>query len=106
MLEIIALIALTGYIGRTVEAKGHKSGMYKWMTVGLWFGGEIVGLILGVLITGGSPDGQCLMYIIALLGAAAGAITATVIANNVQPAPGFPKTPVVASPPESPQKLP
>jgi hypothetical protein len=89
MLEIIVLVALTNHIGRIVEAKGYRSGKYKWMTVGLWFGGEIVGAIMGSFMTG-SESGTCVRYIIALLGAAAGAVIANSIANNLQAMPGYP----------------
>jgi len=83
MLEIIVLIGLTSQIGKIVEAKGYKSGKYKWMTVGLWFGGELVGAIIGSLITGGDESANCLLYIIALVGAAAGAGIANSIANKL-----------------------
>src|SRR5215212_8260846 len=83
MLEILVLIGLTSRIGKIVEAKGHKSGKYKWMTVGLWFGGEIVGAIIGSLITAGDQSASCALYIIALLGAAVGAWIASSIANNL-----------------------
>jgi predicted lipid-binding transport protein (Tim44 family) len=95
MLEILALILLTGQIGKIVEAKGHKSGKYKWMTVGLWFGGEIAGLVVGLflaILLGGDESAQCIIYIVALLGAIAGAVLAYVIAKNLQPAQISPST--------------
>jgi len=91
MLEIIALVALTRHIGKMVEAKGHKPGKYKWMTVGLWIGGEIAGAIVGAIFAAASDTGECLIYIVALLGAAAGAVAAYLIAKNVAPLPGFPQ---------------
>ena len=93
MLEILALLALTKRIGNIVESKGHKATKYKWMTVGLWFGGEIVGVILGAIIAGGSDSAQCLIYVVALIGAAIGAAIAYSIANNVKPATGYPEPP-------------
>ena len=91
MLEILFLIALTNRIGKTVEAKGYKSGKYKWMTIGLWFGGEILGAIIGASLTGGDESAIGLLYIIALLGAAVGTMIAFFIATGLQPLPGFPK---------------
>jgi len=87
MLEILALVWLTNKIGKTVEAKGHKSGKYKWTAVGLWFGGEIVGVIIGSIIgaIAGGDNAQCIAYIVALLGAITGAVIANSIANNVEP---------------------
>jgi len=83
MLEILALWALTKRIGNIVEQKGHKSGWYKVLTVALWFGGEIVGAILGVIVTGTSESAQCLIYLFALGGAAAGAGVAYLIAISL-----------------------
>lgn len=85
MLEILALLVLTKRIGKIVEEKGHKSGWYKALAVGLWFGGEIVGLILGILIVGGDSSARWLPYLIALIGAAVGAGIAYAIANNLPP---------------------
>ena len=85
MLEILALWALTKRIGAIVEQKGHKSGGYKLLTVVLWFGGEILGAILGVAMASGSSSMQCTVYIVALMGAAAGAFAAYLIANNLSP---------------------
>lgn len=83
MLEILALYTLTTRIGAIVEQKGHKSGSYKLMTVALWFGGEIFGAIIGSLMAGGGESAQCVIYIVALIGAGAGAGIAFAIANNL-----------------------
>jgi hypothetical protein len=85
MLEILALLVLTKRIGKIVEEKGRKSGGYKILMVGLWFGGEIVGLILGTVIAGGDPSAKWLPYLIALLGAVIGAGIAYAIANGLSP---------------------
>lgn len=81
MLEILALISLTNKIGRIVEQKGYQSSGYKWSTVAWWFGGEILGVIIGLLITGGEQGLPA--YIIALIGAAIGASIAYSNANNL-----------------------
>lgn len=96
MLEILILVALTNRIGKIVEAKGYKSAKYKWSTVGLWFGGEIVGAFIGALLTNGDSDATCLLYIIALIGAAIGAAIANSIATKLEPLPGYPKAPELA----------
>jgi membrane protein DedA with SNARE-associated domain len=85
MLEILLLWALTKRIGNIVEQKGHKSGWYKVLTVILWFGGEVTGAIVGAMMSGTSQSTQCGVYIIALMGAAAGAGIAYLIASNVSP---------------------
>jgi hypothetical protein len=92
MLEILFLVFLTNRIGKTVETKGYKSGKYKWITIGLWFGGEIVGALIGAALTGGDESAVGLLYIIALLGAIVGAVIAFVIANSLEPQPGSPKS--------------
>lgn len=86
MLEILALLALTKRIGNIVEQKGHKSRWYKVLTVVLWFGGEIIGAILGVILTAASESAQCLIYLFALGGAVAGAGAAYLIAISLSPA--------------------
>jgi hypothetical protein len=83
MLEILLLTALTRQIGGIVEQKGYKSGSYKILTVVLWFGGEILGAIIGAIMTAGEESAQCLIYLVALVGAAAGAGIAYSIANNL-----------------------
>jgi len=90
MLEILTLWTLTKQIGKIVEQKGHGSGGYKVLTVVLWFGGEIVGAIVGAAITGGDKSAQCAVYFVALVGAAAGAGIAYLIANNLSPADASP----------------
>jgi hypothetical protein len=46
----------------------------------LWFAGELLGFIVGGLMTGG--QGGVVVYMFALVGAAAGTVTAFRIANN------------------------
>ena len=53
MLEILALVFLTRKNGIIAEKKGHKPSGYKWLTVLLWFGGEIAGGVLGAVIASG-----------------------------------------------------
>ncbi len=85
MLEIMLLIFLTRKVGGIIEGKGRKAGWFKAMTVGLWIGGEIGGAIIGGIVVAISGAGQFLIYVAALLGAAAGAGIAYLIANNVTP---------------------
>lgn len=83
MLEIIAIWQLTKNIGQIVEKKGHSSGVYKFLTVVLWFGGEIVGGAIGIWIIDGNESAQCIVYFIALLGAVIGGGISYLIANNL-----------------------
>src|SRR5262245_2158140 len=88
MLEIILLITLGKRIGNIVRPKGHKAGLYQFLLVILWFGGEILGAIFGTIIGAvvlQQNEPTLLAYLFALLGAAAGAVIAFVIAKNLPP---------------------
>lgn len=52
MLEIIALILLTRYIGKKAEKKNLKPGTWKLYTVLCWIAGEITGIIVGMILFG------------------------------------------------------
>jgi len=43
MLEFVVVWLLAGYVGGIARDRGHKPTGYKWMTVGLWVGGEVSG---------------------------------------------------------------
>lgn len=49
MLEIIALVFLTGKMGQLAEQKGQKKGRWKLYTVLAWFGAEFLGILLSIL---------------------------------------------------------
>ena len=85
MLEILALIALTRKIGEIVQAKGRKTGWYKFMTVALWIGGELLGAIIGGEIAAVTNSESYIAYLFALLGAVIGAVAAYLIARAVPP---------------------
>ncbi|MDB5355676.1 MAG: hypothetical protein JWN24_2129 [Phycisphaerales bacterium] len=98
MLEILLLWHLCKKIGVKLRAKGRSAGGYQAMLVAMWFGGEIIGAIIGVVVMGGGAGA----YLFAILGAAAGAVAAFVIVNSVapleidRPTGGFPITPLPA----------
>jgi hypothetical protein len=78
MLEILLLFKFTSYIGSVVEQKGYRAGKYKAIAVALWFGGEILGAVLGALLDLGMGT-----YLLALLFAAGGALVAHSIAKSL-----------------------
>ena len=89
MLEIIALWVLCKKIGTIVNDKGRKSGGYIALTIAFWIGGEIIGAVIGASIAYATDSGNCIVYAVALLGAAAGAGIAYAIAraaSDVSPA--------------------
>jgi hypothetical protein len=83
MLEIIALGWLTTQIGKALEGKGRAIGWYKVLGVALWFIGEIVGMLIGLILSGG--EASMLAYIFALAGAVAGGTIAYQIAKGMEP---------------------
>ncbi len=83
MLEILGLFWLTKRIGLIVEQKGHRSLWYKVMTVLLWFGGEFAGAFMGALLTQGDESALCVLYLIAIMGAVAGAGISYLIATSL-----------------------
>ncbi|MDE3091291.1 MAG: hypothetical protein KGJ80_18140, partial [Chloroflexota bacterium] len=54
MIEIIVLILLTIQLGRIAKRKGHNATPYRVLTVVLWIGGEVIGVIVGAGIVGSS----------------------------------------------------
>src|SRR5512140_3590215 len=86
MLEFLIVYFVAKKNGAIVEAKGHRGTRYKWLTAGLWFGGEIAGFIVGLAIGGRDAD-IATVYVFAILGALIGVAIAWWLASNVTPAP-------------------
>ncbi len=89
MLEIIALIFLTGQMGKMATRKGQKPGMWKLYTVLAWIGGEILGVIVAVMAFK-SQDYISLLPM-AFLGAFGGYLIVRAILSNMpdKPEEGF-----------------
>lgn len=89
MLEIIIVVLVSKKIAAMVKEKGRSAGGYVTLFVLLWFGGEIVGAIVGAMMTGGQNAGaggiDMAVYVFALVGAAVGGITGFAIASMVSP---------------------
>lgn len=83
MLELIIVFFLARKVGRIAEEKGRGVWGYRFMAVGLWFGGEILGAMVGMAI----HDDPATVYGLALIGAIVGAILSYVIVRNIAPAP-------------------
>lgn len=81
MIEILVLYFLTKHLGKVAEAKGYNPKKYKILTIVLWFGMEIIGGVIGMLIT----EEEVALYVFALVGAAIGAIISNVIVKNLKP---------------------
>jgi hypothetical protein len=92
MLEIVLIVVISKKIAAMLKEKGRSSAGYIVLFVLLWFGGEIVGAIVGTFVTmagmapGGMNDGfNFVAYIFALFGAAIGGTVGYLIANAVPP---------------------
>jgi hypothetical protein len=102
MLEILILWQLCKNIGVKLRAKGRSPGGYQFMLVAMWFGGEIIGGILGVVMSG---EAGAVAYLVAILGAIAGVVAAFVIVRSVapinidHPTGGFPIAPLPTTDP-------
>ncbi len=89
MIEIAVIYWLAHRVGQIVKAKGRKPGWYQVMAVALWVVGEFLGGFLGeiimMIVNGGETPSRWLIYLFALMGAAAGATAAHLIAQGVSP---------------------
>jgi hypothetical protein len=72
MLEIIGILLFTNRVGTIAKRKGVDGCLYQFLVVALWIVGEIIGIIIGVIITEGEESGICISYIFALVGAIIG----------------------------------
>jgi hypothetical protein len=89
MLEIFLIIAVSKKISAMMTQKGRNPTGYVILFIALWFGGEIVGGILGAIVTilmdrrAMEGDGlMCGAYVLALIGAAIGGTIGYVIASS------------------------
>jgi hypothetical protein len=83
MIEFVVVYLLARRNGRLVEAKGHSGTSYRWGTVGLWFGFEIVGFIVGSALMRPARDEITGVYLLfGLGGAAIGAAISYLWANS------------------------
>jgi uncharacterized membrane protein YeaQ/YmgE (transglycosylase-associated protein family) len=88
LLEILAIIYLCKLNRRIAEKKGHKSGRYKFFTVLLWIGGEILGVVLALsLASEGDDTGP--VYLFSLVGALIGAGVSRLIVSNLPSVPAL-----------------
>ena len=86
MLEIIILFVMCKNMGQIVRRKGRRPLGFQLLLIGMWFGGEIVGGLLGTIATA-MIDGQYegvgpLAYLAALVCAGLGAWLAFRIARS------------------------
>jgi hypothetical protein len=90
MLEGAILYILCKRLGNIVLQKGHRQGWYQFLLVVFWFSGEIMGAIAGGALSaithpGLEEEPLGMIYLMALLGAALGAVSAFAIAWALRP---------------------
>ncbi len=83
MCEILFLYFLGKKIYETAENKGRPGILFVLLLIGLWFGGEIFGAVVGTILVKGNQESLGPVYVCALFGAAAGAILSFVIAGII-----------------------
>ncbi|MDR0593249.1 MAG: hypothetical protein LBG60_08365, partial [Bifidobacteriaceae bacterium] len=92
MLEIIAIMLLSNANSRAAKARGRSGGGAVGYTLGLWFGLEILGALIGAAAV--SSQGPVLVYVFALIFALIGGGASWAIAHagpaRVQPPWGAP----------------
>jgi hypothetical protein len=80
MLEIFLIIAISKKIAAMLKEKGRSAAGYVILFVVMWFGGEIVGAVIGAIVTiAADPNPNAMnagfpwmAYVMALVGAAIG----------------------------------
>ena len=77
MIEILFLMYFSGKIAGIVKPKGYSPGIYQFLTYVFWFGGELLGAMVGASVTKGFS-----VYGFALAGAVIGAIAIYAIASG------------------------
>ena len=85
MIEIICVIWLLNQNGKIAIARGQNPSKYRVITLGLWFGLEVLGTIAGTLIAlTFAPNSKPLMiaYAFGITGALLGALLSRVIVNR------------------------
>lgn len=87
MLELLALYYLSKKNKANALARGRKPGFFVAMTFILWFGMELLGLVLGAY-----AGGQIGAYVMALIFAVAGGAISYVMAKNCKPSVYVPPT--------------
>ncbi len=99
MLEFVIVYLLAKKIGGIVEDKGRKGTSYKWLTAGLWFGGEILGFMIGFSVIGAN-ESLLAAYPFGLVGAIGGVAIAWMLASQVPVNPIRLWNPTHLTPPE------
>lgn len=80
MLELILVIILARKNGRSAKEKGYKGGWFIFLTIVLWFTGELIGALIAII----SSEEMLMIYGKALLGGILGGAATVVIINSLR----------------------
>src|SRR5437762_13228259 len=83
MLEILVVVILCRRLGEKARQKGRSAGWFMFMLVGMWIFGELLGAVVGILLSDGQVTATA--YLAALIGAALGAVGAFLTAGALAP---------------------
>jgi hypothetical protein len=81
VVELIVIIGLARSIVSRCKAKGRSAAGWVVLYFVLWLGGEIIGGVIGLLLSGGKIDSGA--AVCGLVGAAVGILIAFIIVNNL-----------------------
>ena len=87
MLEILLLYFLGQNISAKARDRGRSGPLFVVLLIAFWLIGEVMGAVVGTLLSAGAEEpNMLLVYGGALAGAAAGAVLAFVIVGSLAPA--------------------
>jgi hypothetical protein len=78
VLEIIAVVWLVRKNSKIAKDKGHSGFLYGLITVGLWVGFELLGIIVGFMVAAGIG-----VYFLAIIAAVLGGYISNVVAKGL-----------------------
>ena len=80
MLEIIGIYFASKNIAEIAQSKGYSAGLYRFLTFLCWFGGELLGAVLGIILFG---EESLIIYLVALGGAIGAFLLLKQYVNNL-----------------------
>lgn len=83
MLEYVFAFLLAWRNGRKAQEKGHGQIKYRWITLGLWLSGEIVGVLVGVIIAGRQRDPLGTILLCGIAGVVVAALVSVYIVSGL-----------------------
>jgi hypothetical protein len=85
MLDILVIVLFSKQIGRWAEIKGYRRSLFRGLVIGAWFTMEIIGLIVGLAVFGGSglAEAELAALAVAIFGGGAGIMTVFFVVRSL-----------------------